>query len=65
MLARRLGLPHLRGAESFVLATLIDMLGTGLFLPFSLLYFHRALVLKRQVFCERLAALHLLMRMAS
>jgi MFS family permease len=41
MLAQRLGLPHLRGAASFVIATLIDTLGTGLFLPFSLLYFNR------------------------
>lgn len=41
MLAQRLGLPHMRGAECFVIATLIDTLGTGLFLPFSLLYFNR------------------------
>src|SRR6266702_1896323 len=40
MFAQRLGLPHIRGAGSFVVATLIDTLGTGLFLPFSLLYFH-------------------------
>ena len=42
MLAHRLGLPDLRGARSFVVATFIDFLGTGLFLPFSLLYFTRA-----------------------
>jgi MFS family permease len=42
MLAQRLGLPNLRGARSFVVATFIDFLGTGLFLPFSLLYFTRA-----------------------
>jgi len=41
MLAQRLGLPHLGGAGSFVIATFIDFLGTGLFLPFSLLYFNR------------------------
>lgn len=41
MLAQRLGLPHLRGAGSFVVATFIDTLGTGLFLPFSLLYFNQ------------------------
>ncbi len=41
MLAQRLGLPQMRGYESFVVATLIDFLGTGLFLPFSLLYFHQ------------------------
>lgn len=41
MFAQRLGLPHLQGAGSFVIATLIDTLGTGLFLPFSLLYFNR------------------------
>ena len=37
MFAQRLGLPHLQGAGSFVIATLMDTLGTGLFLPFSLL----------------------------
>jgi MFS family permease len=41
MVGQRFGLPHLRGASSFVLATFIDFLGTGLFLPFSLLYFTR------------------------
>ncbi len=40
LFAQRLGLPHIRGAGSFVVATLLDILGTGLFLPFSLLYFH-------------------------
>jgi MFS family permease len=42
MFAQRLGLPNLRGTRSFVVATFIDFLGTGLFLPFSLLYFTRA-----------------------
>ena len=42
MLAQRLGLPNLRGTRSFVIAMFIDFLGTGLFLPFSLLYFTRA-----------------------
>ncbi len=42
MFAQRLGLPNLRGTRSFVIATFIDFLGTGLFLPFSLLYFTRA-----------------------
>ncbi|HKD74085.1 MAG TPA: MFS transporter [Ktedonobacterales bacterium] len=41
MLAQRLGLPRIRGYESFVIATLIDFLGSGLYLPFSLLYFHQ------------------------
>ncbi len=40
---RRLGLPTTRGAEGFLLALLIDALGTGLYAPFSLLYFHRAI----------------------
>jgi MFS family permease len=43
MFAQCLDLPHIRGAGSFVVATLIDTLGTGLFLPFSLLYFHRVI----------------------
>jgi MFS family permease len=42
MLARQLGLPRIRGAEGFLIAIFIDALGTGLFLPFSLLYFHDA-----------------------
>ncbi|MBO0795210.1 MAG: MFS transporter, partial [Ktedonobacteraceae bacterium] len=33
------GIPTLRGREAFVLAFLIDALGTGLYQPFSLLYF--------------------------
>ncbi len=39
MLARRLGLPRVRGDGGFIVALLIDALGTGLYLPFSLLYF--------------------------
>jgi len=39
MLATRLGLPRVRGESGFVVALLIDALGTGLYLPFSLLYF--------------------------
>lgn len=39
MLVRWLGLPRLHGAHGFIVALLIDALGTGLFLPFSLLYF--------------------------
>jgi MFS family permease len=42
MLAKQLGLPRIRGAEGFLVAVFIDALGTGLFLPFSLLYFHVA-----------------------
>src|SRR5260370_18883785 len=38
MLAQRLGLPNLRGAQSFVVATFIDFLGTRLLLPLSLLH---------------------------
>jgi MFS family permease len=40
MFAQRPGLPHIPGAGSFVVANLIGAMGTGLFLPFSLLYFH-------------------------
>jgi MFS family permease len=40
-MATRLGLPNVRGHHAaFVIALLVDSLGTGLFLPFSLLYFH-------------------------
>jgi MFS family permease len=39
MLAQRFGLPTVRGAGGFVAAMFIDFLGTGLFAPFSLLYF--------------------------
>jgi MFS family permease len=42
MLTDRLGLPRLRGRRgrpSFVVALTLDMVGTGLFLPVSLLYF--------------------------
>ncbi len=40
MLTTRLGLPRLRGAGAFLIALIGDALGTGLFLPVSLLYFH-------------------------
>lgn len=40
MLMTRLGLPRLRGSGSFIVALVVDALGTGLFLPVSLLYFH-------------------------
>ncbi|EFH83427.1 MFS transporter [Ktedonobacter racemifer] len=40
-LTQRLGLPSMRGQGALVVATLIDALGTGLYLPFSLLYFQR------------------------
>ena len=39
MLAQRLGLPYMRGAIGYIAAVLIDALGSGLFLPLSLLYF--------------------------
>jgi len=42
VLRDRLGLPDTRNARPFVAAMLIDALGSGLFLPFSLLYFHHA-----------------------
>jgi hypothetical protein len=38
---KSLGLPSMRGQGTLVVATLIDALGTGLYLPFSLLYFQR------------------------
>src|SRR2546421_5201170 len=40
MHATRFGLPHTHGAGSFIIAMLIDAIGSGLFVPFSLLYFH-------------------------
>ncbi|GCE07002.1 MFS transporter [Dictyobacter aurantiacus] len=40
MLAQQLGIPRRKGTKSFLLILLIDALGTGLFAPFSLLYFH-------------------------
>ena len=40
MLAVRLGLPRLQGATGFLVALLVDALGTGFFTPISLLYFH-------------------------
>jgi len=40
-LAQQLGLPKMRGHEALVVAFLIDALGTGLYLPFSLLYFQK------------------------
>jgi len=39
-LASRLGLPRLRGTGGFLIALLVDALGTRLFTPISLLYFH-------------------------
>jgi len=36
----RLGLPHIGSARPFAFALAIDAFGSGLFLPFSLLYFH-------------------------
>jgi MFS family permease len=41
-LGERLGLPRIGTARPFALAMIIDALGSGLFLPFSLLYFHYA-----------------------
>ena len=41
MLPERLGLPHLGSARPFAFALAIDAFGSGLFLPFSLLYFHQ------------------------
>lgn len=38
----RLGIPHVRGSGAFLAALLSDALGSGLFLPFSLLFFHVA-----------------------
>jgi MFS family permease len=40
ILFTQLGLPHIRGARSFIAAMFIDAFGSGLFVPFSLLYFH-------------------------
>jgi hypothetical protein len=36
----QLGLPRIGTARPFALAMIIDAVGSGLFLPFSLLYFH-------------------------
>src|SRR5215831_10406419 len=36
-----LGIPRIRGRKALVLAFLIDALGTGLYQPFSLLYFQK------------------------
>jgi MFS family permease len=41
VLPERLGLPHLGSARPFAFALAIDAFGSGLFLPFSLLYFHQ------------------------
>jgi len=40
MLTTRLGFPRVRGHGALVVAFLIDAFGTGLYAPFSLLYFH-------------------------
>lgn len=42
MLQERLGLPSLHGSGLFLLVLLIDTLGSGLYAPVSLLYFHVA-----------------------
>lgn len=42
MLTERLGLPRLGGSLPLLAVLLVDALGTGLFAPFSLLYFHVA-----------------------
>jgi len=42
VVSERLGFPKVGAARPFVLATLVDALGSGLFLPFSVLYFHHA-----------------------
>lgn len=39
MRSQRLGLPYLRGSVGYVVALFIDALGSGLYLPLSLLYF--------------------------
>jgi MFS family permease len=39
MLSTKLGLPQMKGAVCFLLAAFIDALGSGIFSPFSLLYF--------------------------
>jgi len=41
-LGERLGLPRIGTARPLALAMMIDAFGSGLFLPFSLLYFHYA-----------------------
>jgi MFS family permease len=41
VLPERLGLPHIGSARPFAFALAIDAFGSGLFLPFSLLYFHQ------------------------
>ena len=41
MMTQRLGFPKMRGHEALVIAFLLDALGTGLYLPFSLLYFQK------------------------
>ena len=46
----RFGLPRMRGAGPLLTALLIDAIGTGLFAPFALLYFHEVVGLPlRQV----------------
>jgi len=39
MLSHHLGLPSMRGSVRYVVAAVVDALGSGLFLPLSLLYF--------------------------
>ena len=40
VLPERLGLPHVGSARPFAFSLAVDAFGSGLFLPFSLLYFH-------------------------
>src|SRR5258707_130728 len=49
MITKLLGLPHIRGASIFITAMFVDALGSGLFVPFSLLYFHTVAVFSLQV----------------
>jgi MFS family permease len=42
VLREQLGLPRIGTARPFALAMIIDAVGSGLFLPFSLLYFYQA-----------------------
>ena len=39
--ATAIGFPRIRGHKALVVAFLLDALGTGLYLPFSLLYFQK------------------------
>lgn len=37
-----LGLPNTKGRKPLIVAQVVDALGTGLFLPFAVVYFHAA-----------------------